>query len=301
MTLRAGVLGLMPAFAGVLAFVPAFAGVLAFMPAFALAAAPPPPCPPLSDSSDDTGSLPHLAATLRPGATLEVLAVGSGVGPAPTATMPPAAPAPAHASPTMKSPTAKAPVAKVPAAKSPAQSADASAGLPWQLALALEGTVRGLQVNVTAIGHRFLTAEEMLPLLRAELPKKPYRLLVWQTGTVDAVNSVPPDDFSEALADGAAAAANEGADLVLIDPQWSRFLEANANLAPYEEAMQAAAALPGVMLFHRLDIMRDWADQDAIDLERTPKASRPAVAARLHECLGQNLAQMLLRDVASGP
>ena len=122
--------------------------------------------------------------------------------------------------------------------------------------------------------------------------------MLWLTGTVDAVNSVPPDDFYEALADGAAAATNAGADLVLIDPQYSRFLEANADLEPYAIALRAVGALPGVALFHRFDIMKGWADDGAIDLERTPKADRPAAAARLHVCLGRELARMLVQGPA---
>ncbi|MEJ0046721.1 MAG: hypothetical protein WDN04_11880 [Rhodospirillales bacterium] len=114
------------------------------------------------------------------------------------------------------------------------------------------------------------------------------------------MNSVPPDDFYEALADGAAAAGNAGADLVLIDPQYSRFLEANANLQPYFSAMQAVGALSGVVLFHRFDIMRDWAGEGSIDLERTKKADRPAAATRLHACLGRELARMLVQDLAAG-
>jgi hypothetical protein len=81
---------------------------------------------------------------------------------------------------------------------------------------------------------------------------------------------------------------------VLVDPQYSRFLEANANLEPYAIALRAVGALPGVELFHRFDIMKDWAGDAAIDLERTPKADRPAAAARLHACLGRELARMLL-------
>jgi hypothetical protein len=152
-----------------------------------------------------------------------------------------------------------------------------------------------MHVGVTEVGHRGMTAEDMLGPMRDALAKKQYRLVLWLTGTVDAVNSVPPDDFYEALADGAAAATNAGADLVLVDPQYSRFLEANANLEPYVNALRAVGALPGVALFPRFDIMKDWADNGAIDLERTPKSDRPAAAARLHACLGRELARMLVQ------
>jgi len=235
------------------------------------------PCPPAGDELE-TDPLPHLAAVLKPGATLAMLAVGSATVFGPDSS------AAADA-------TGKA------AQKPPLQMSQT--GFPWQAAHALEAAVRGLRVNVTVIGRRGLTAGEMLDRLRAELPKKPYRLVLWQTGTVDAVQGQPPDDFYQALADGAATVAAAGADLVLVDPQYSRFLAANANLAPYAAAMQAVDTLPGVALFHRTALMHDWVDSGAIDLERTPKSERPAAAARLHACLGRALAQMLLADVAA--
>jgi hypothetical protein len=258
---------------------------LAGAPAAASRAASP-PCPAPADLDTDGLSLPHLAALLKPGAALNVLAIGAG--PAPLAAAPPGG--------TATAPAAGKPGAK-PGAAAPAPGPVAPAGLPWQMARALEASVHGLHVAVTEVGDRGMTAEAMLGALRGALAKKQYRMVLWLTGTVDAVNSVPPDDFYEALADGAAAAANAGADLVLIDPQYSRFLEANANLEPYATALRVVGALPGVALFHRFDIMKDWAEAGAIDLERTPKADRPAAAARLHACLGRELARMLVLSV----
>lgn len=237
-----------------------------------------PACPPGDDTDLDPDPLPHLAAALIPGATLSVLAVGSATVFGPEV-------------------SAAADAAGKAASKAPLQPSQT--GFPWQAAHTLEASVRGLRVNVTVVGRRGLTAGEMLDRLREELPKKPYRLVLWQTGTVDAVQDQPPDEFYQTLADGAATVAAAGADLVLIDPQYSRFLEANANLAPYAAAMQAADALPGVALFHRTALMHDWADLGAIDLERTAKADRPAAAARLHACLGRALARMLLANAAA--
>ena len=114
--------------------------------------------------------------------------------------------------------------------------------------------------------------------------------------SVDAVAEASPEDFYQTLAAGADAVGAAGADLMLIDPQYSRFLAANANLQPYLAAFQAAATLPGVGIFHRYDIMRDWAENGDIDLEHAPKAERQAAAVRLHVCLGKELAKELLSE-----
>lgn len=269
--------------------------LLLLWPVGALGAGPPRaslPCPPPLEQELDAAPLPHLAVGLRPGQVMEVLVIGSATGLAPQAgpreeTKPPPAPPKSGGKPGGVAPIPAAPVAPQPA------------GFPWQMARALETSVSGLRVNLTVISERGRSAEDMLERLQAELGRHPYRLVVWQTGTVDAVNAVPPGDFYETLADGAAAVAASGADLVLVDPQYSRFLQANANLSPYLEAMQAVSALPGVVLFHRFDLMHAWADAGAIDLEHARRADRPAVATRLHACLGRELARLLVSEVGA--
>jgi hypothetical protein len=233
-----------------------------------------PSCPPPSDDEvGDINGFAHMFRKLKPGTTLEVLAVGASS--APTAAAPASADS-AHR-------------------QAGGPPADASQnGIPWQAARALEAAVPGAHVNVTVIGRHGLTASDLLALMRQELPHKPYRLVLWQTGTVEAVDDLSPEQFYQTLADGAATVAAAGADLVLIDPQYSRFLAANANMEPYLGALQAAAGLPGVGLFHRFGLMRDWADNGFIDLERAPKSDRQATRLRLHVCLGRELAHELL-------
>ncbi len=227
-------------------------------------------CPDSADAGDAV-ALPRLAAALKPGATIQIVAIGSA------------------------NPLAANPEMPIPGKAAPAAHPNS---LSAQVALALEAAVPGARVGVTTLPGFGLTAGQMLDKLRAELPRKPYRLVLWQTGTVEAVNDAPPDDFYQALSDGAAAATDAGADLVLIDPQYSRFLEGNANLAPYFTALQAASGLPGVMLFHRFETMRDWAGMGFFDLEHTPKTDRPLVAAHLHTCLARALVSSLLADIA---
>ena len=57
----------------------------------------------------------------------------------------------------------------------------------------------------------------MPPALAAAKPA----LVVWQTGTVDAMQSVDPDQFSAALDQGINIARSAGADVVLVNAQYS--------------------------------------------------------------------------------
>ena len=91
--------------------------------------------------------------------------------------------------------------------------------------------------------------------------------------------------------------------MVLIDSQFSRFLRANADLDPYEAALQQVSIMPGVVLFRRFDVMRTWAEDGAIDLERAKRTDRAGMMALLNTCLGETLARFVLNGagVAAAP
>ena len=141
---------------------------------------------------------------------------------------------------------------------------------------------------------RGMTAEQMRPLIDAALKQQRYPLVLWQTGTVEAVRGLQPDGMLDVLHAGAERVRDAGGDLVLVDPQFSRFLRANTDLDPYENVMQQVATMPGVALFHRFDLMRVWANDGRIDLERTPKADRDKALEELNVCLGKGLARFVL-------
>ena len=101
-----------------------------------------------------------------------------------------------------------------------------------------------------------MTAEAMLPILQQELAAQHFDLVLWQTGTVEAVHGLRPDDLRDVLQDGVDMAAKVEADLVLIDTQFSRFLRANADVGPYETVLQQMTGNPDVTLFRRFDLTR---------------------------------------------
>ncbi len=219
------------------------------------------PCPPVS--TDGGEPLPLLAPLLKPKGQLDVLVVGS--------------------------------------ASSEPKGGEPKESTIGQMSRALEASIPGLHVTLTFAGKRFMAAPDLVPLMSDALGQHRYGLVIWQTGTADAVRSEPAGDFYQALSDGAAAAAAHGTAMVLVDPQYSRFLQTNADIEPYLGAMRAIASTAGVLLFDRFAIMQEWSDSGAIDLEQAAPGTRPAVAARLHACLGQQLAQTLVASVAAPP
>lgn len=230
-------------------------------------------------------AMPKVAAVLKSGGHLRVLAIGSATMFGPEASLSPG---------TLASQALSSAAAPVIPPSVPIDQPASDRAFPRQMAKALETMVPGLGVEVVVRGGRGMSATEMLALLRKELASAPYQLVLWQTGTVEAVRNTPPGEFAQVLSIGAEAVETDGANLMLIDPQYSRFLQTNSNMDPYNQALQQVASMPGVMLFHRFDLMRAWANDGKIDLERTPKADRKRVGDTLHACLGTQIARMLL-------
>jgi acyl-CoA thioesterase I len=165
---------------------------------------------------------------------------------------------------------------------------------PYRMLEALRALRPAVRFNLTVQGARGLTADAMLPVLRQELTGHHYNLVLWQTGTVEAVHGVRPDALRGVLEDGIEAAVQSGADVVLIDPQFSRFLRANADLGPYETVLRQMTDTAGVTLFPRFDLTQQWVNSGQVDLERVKKDQRDKTIALLNDCLGQALARYVL-------
>ena len=248
------------------------------------------PCQAPDDVAGAIAAMPHVEPALKTGGVLRVLAVGSATMFGPDATLMPGT-VTSQALSRAATPTTGNP--SVPPT-SPVPTSEVDKAFPTQMALALQAAVPGLKVEVVLRGGRGLTAQDMLDLIRKELAVSQFQLVLWQTGTVEAVRNTPTGEFAQVLSEGAEAVDAASANLVLIDPQYSRFLQTNSNLDPYTQALQQTASMPGVLLFRRYDLMRSWVTDGQIDLERTPKADRRKTVELLHSCLGRQLARLVL-------
>jgi len=214
-------------------------------------------CAAPADLTETDAQFESVAAALKPGQSLNVLALGS-------ATM-----------------------------LGPDRNTDAS--FPAIMVATLRTAVPGVDVTITVRGGRGMTAADMLPILQEALARRRYQLVVWQTGTVEAVRGLPPDDFQQTLEEGVQAARDAQADIVLVDPQFSRFLRANANLDPYLDVMRRVDAFSDAALFPRFDLMKYWADEGRLDMERAERTRRKDVARELHACIGLALARFVMQ------
>jgi hypothetical protein len=171
-----------------------------------------------------------------------------------------------------------------------------AAAYPKRLEADLAAAFPGLSVTIETRGGRGLTAAMMLPVLTHALTEVRPDLVIWQSGTVDAVRGLDPDGYGTAIGEGIEKALAARADVVLMDMQFSRFSRAAVNYGPYRQVLDGMAlANPGVIGFPRYELMRYWAAAGQIDIERAPRPEWQAQTDVLHGCLARKLAE-LIRD-----
>lgn len=167
---------------------------------------------------------------------------------------------------------------------------------PEKFRAALAKHLPGVSVSVTVKARPGQTAADMLKVLKTEvLPIKP-NLVVWQTGTADANRGVNPEDFADTLIKGIELVHRASADVILIDMQFSPYTSSMVNLETYRKLMIWAAQRRDVFLFRRYELMHYWSENQIFDLGVTDRAEQRRVAARIHECIGEILAEAVLSD-----
>jgi hypothetical protein len=165
---------------------------------------------------------------------------------------------------------------------------------PARLQAALRDKLPGVSVNVGTDVRSRRTAEQMVKSLTSALAASKPALVVWQTGTVDAMQSIDTDQFKAALDRGIGVARGAGADVVLINAQYSPRTESMIALGAYAEMMRWVALQKDVPVFDRFSIMKLWGDLGTFDLYSTTK--KLDIAAQVHDCIGRLLAKLILES-----
>jgi hypothetical protein len=163
---------------------------------------------------------------------------------------------------------------------------------PARLQHALSEKLPGIEIKVTTDVKPKRSAADMAKDLPQALSSAKPALVVWQTGTVDAMQAVDPDQFSQALDKGIIISRAAGADVLFINPQYSPRTESMIALGTYAENMRWVALQQEVPLFDRFGIMKLWADTGTFDLYSATK--KLDMAAHVHDCIGRLLADLVI-------
>ena len=181
----------------------------------------------------------------------------------------------------------------------PNAGASESAAYPAQMLAALKEKLPKVEVNLSLEIQPKKTAEEVAPGLAKLVEGKKPTLVIWQTGTVDAVRSVDPDDFRTAVDEGVVALRNAGTDAVLVNPQYSPRTESMISASAYLDNMRVVAQEHEVPLFDRFALMQKWSEDGEFDLFAPVHGSD--LAKQVHSCLGRALSQFIMASAHPKP
>ena len=164
---------------------------------------------------------------------------------------------------------------------------------PVRLEAALAKQLSGVKVKVVTHAMPRTTAEAMEKEIERIVAADNPALLIWQTGTVDAIRHVDPDVFRSAIEDGVEAVLAAKSDVVLMNAQYSPRTESMIGLLPYAEAMRFVALQHEVPLFDRFAVMRQWGELGTFDLIEATK--KMETAERVHHCIAELLADLIVQ------
>jgi GDSL-like Lipase/Acylhydrolase family len=168
----------------------------------------------------------------------------------------------------------------------------AAKAYPARLQESLTHRLGGVTVKVVAQTKARDTAAEMVKSLRQILTDEKPDLVIWQTGTVDAMLGVDPDEFQAALGTGLDALHAANADAMFVNMQYSPRTDSMISLGAYLDAMRFVALQREIPLFDRLGVMKDWNEMGVFDLSSATK--KIDVAEKVHDCIGRLLARLVI-------
>jgi hypothetical protein len=170
---------------------------------------------------------------------------------------------------------------------------------PARMASVLVGRFPSARIKVVNLAVARQTAKGAAQRLdRDVLPLKP-TLVIWETGTMEAVRGTDVDEFRETLQTGIDELHAAGTELVLMNMQFSRDTDAVILFGPYLIAMRELADANGVARFRRHGIMRYWAETEILDLRARDGEKSRQVAVKLYDCIGRAMADFVTRGIST--
>lgn len=162
---------------------------------------------------------------------------------------------------------------------------------PARLQVALGGLMPNVGVKVVTIIKARQTAAEMMEQESQRIEEQKPALIVWQSGTVDAIKGVDPEEFRQTLDEGVEMLQTDGVDVILMNMQYSPRTEAMISISVYADNMRWVALQHDVPLFDRLALMKHWSELGTFDLYDANKNTD--TAERVHDCIGKLLAGLI--------
>jgi lysophospholipase L1-like esterase len=219
------------------------------------------PCLPPKGAPRSVGSLPHVAHKLAAGEPVMIVAFGS----------------------------------------SSTQGYGASSPeftYPNRLAAQLQRKYPTANITVVNRGKGGEDAPEMMKRLQTEVIDAKPDLVIWQVGTNAILRNLDPDGVAQMVQDGVGRIQAMGADVVLVDPQYSpQVTEHQEGASKMVRLLGRIAQLRHIGLFPRFEVMRQWHENQALPIDSFVIADGLHMNDWGYACFAQTLGDDIIRSV----
>jgi lysophospholipase L1-like esterase len=219
------------------------------------------PCLPPKGGAKAMGSLPHVAAKLAAGAPVVIVAFGSSSTEGYGSTAP-------------------------------------EFTYPNRLAAQLHRAYPGANITVLNRGKGGEDAPEMMARLQNEVINSKPDLVIWQVGTNAVLRNLDPGDTATIVEDGIGKIQAAGADLVLVDPQYSPAVNAKPeSTSKMIKLLNKVAELRHVGIFPRFEVMREWHEGQSMAFDSFVIADGLHMNDWGYACFAQLLGDNIIKSV----
>ena len=219
------------------------------------------PCLPPKGAPTSVGSLPHVAGKLAAGEPVVIVAFGSSSTTGFGATSP-------------------------------------EFNYPNRLAAQLHRKYPTADITVINSGKGGDDAPEMMKRLQTSVIDMKPDLVIWQVGTNAVLRNLDPAETAKLVEEGIGQIQAVGADVVLVDPQYSpKVYERAESASQMVKLLGKVAELRHIGIFPRFQVMRDWHEQQAIPIDSFVIADGLHMNDWGYACFAQLLGDDIIKSV----
>jgi lysophospholipase L1-like esterase len=169
---------------------------------------------------------------------------------------------------------------------------------PNRLAAQLHRHYPGADITVVNAGKGGEDAPEMMKRLQDEVIERKPDLVIWQVGTNAVLRNLDPGETARLVDSGVARVQAAGADLVLVDPQYSpRVNERAESASQMIKLLGRVADLRHVGIFPRFEVMREWHENQALPIDSFVIADGLHMNDWGYACFAQLLGDDIIKSV----
>jgi lysophospholipase L1-like esterase len=169
---------------------------------------------------------------------------------------------------------------------------------PNRLAAQLQRKYPTANITVVNRGKGGDDAPEMMKRLQTEVIDAHPDMVIWQVGTNAVLHNLDPAETAKLVEEGIARIQAAGADLVLVDPQYSpRVIEHGESASQMVKLLGKVAQLRHVGIFPRFEVMREWHDRQDLPIDSFVIADGLHMNDWGYACFAQLLGDDIIKSV----